>query len=44
MARMAQELSDMLGRAVDLRTPAELHPSFQEQVLADAVTEYGDAG
>lgn len=40
MARMAQELSEMLGRAVDLRTPAELHPSFRKQVLAEAVTEY----
>jgi uncharacterized protein len=40
MARMAQELSDMLGRPVDLRTPAELHPSFRDQVLAEAVTEY----
>ena len=40
MARMAQELSDMLGRSVDLRTPAELHPSFRDRVLAEAVTEY----
>jgi len=43
MARMAQELSAMLGRPVDLRTPAELHPSFRDQVLAEAVTEYVSA-
>lgn len=40
MARMAHELSDMLGRPVDLRTPAELHASFRDRVLAEAVTEY----
>jgi hypothetical protein len=40
MARMAQELSAMFGRPVDLRTPAELHSSFREQVLSEAVTEY----
>lgn len=34
MARMTEQLSQMLGRPVDLRTPAELHPSFREQVLA----------
>ena len=43
MARMAEQLSLMLGRPVDLRTPAELHPSFREQVLAEAVTEYAAA-
>lgn len=40
MARMARQLSEMLGRTVDLRTPAELHRSFRESVLAGAVTEY----
>jgi uncharacterized protein len=40
MARMAQELSAMLGRTVDLRTPAELHSSFRNRVLAEALTEY----
>lgn len=40
MARMAEELSRMLGRTVDLRTPAELHRSFRDRVLAEAVTEY----
>jgi uncharacterized protein len=40
MARMAQELSDMLGRPVDLRTPAELHSSFRDRVIAEALTEY----
>ncbi len=40
MARMARELSQMLGRQVDLRTPAELHRSFRATVVAEAVTEY----
>jgi predicted nucleotidyltransferase len=40
MARMAEELSQMLGRSVDLHTAAELHPSFRQQVLAEAQTEY----
>ena len=40
VARMARELTDMLGRSVDLRTPAELHPSFREEVLKEALTEY----
>lgn len=40
MARMTRELSAMLGRRVDLRTPAELHSSFRNQVLAEALTEY----
>jgi predicted nucleotidyltransferase len=40
MARMAEELTQMLGRPVDLRTAAELHPSFRDQVLAEAKTEY----
>jgi hypothetical protein len=30
----------MIRRHVDLRTPAELHPSFREQVLAEAMNEY----
>jgi predicted nucleotidyltransferase len=40
MARMARELSALLGRAVDLRTPAELHPAFRDEVMREALTEY----
>ncbi len=40
MARMARELTAILGRRVDLRTPAELHRSFRDAVLSEAVTEY----
>lgn len=40
MARMERELAAMLGRAVDLRTPAELHAAFREEVLRKARTEY----
>ena len=40
MARMARELSEILGRPVDLRTPAELHPSFRGRVLSEARVEY----
>jgi len=40
MARMAREFADIIGRAVDLRTPAELHPAFREEVIKGALTEY----
>jgi predicted nucleotidyltransferase len=40
ISRMTRELSEIVGRAVDLRTPAELHPSFRNHVLAEALTEY----
>ena len=40
MARMARELAVMLGRTVDMRTPAELHPAFREEVLKEALNEY----
>lgn len=40
MARMARELSHLLGRTVDLRTPAELHRAFRDEVLREAVVEY----
>lgn len=34
------ELSQMLGREVDLRTPAELSHFFREKVLVEAVVIY----
>lgn len=40
MSRMEQELTEMLGRRVDLRTPKELSRHFRDQVLADAQEEY----
>ena len=40
IARMERELSGIVGRPVDLRTAAELHPSFRAQVLDEALTEY----
>ena len=40
IARMARELGTMLRRAVEMRTPAELHPGFGEEVMKEALTEY----
>ena len=40
IARMARELADMMGRAVDMRTPAELHPAFRDEVMREALIEY----
>jgi len=40
MSRMEIELSEMLGRQVDLRTPQELSRYFRDQVLATAVVQY----
>ena len=38
--RMQRELAGILGRPVDLRTPAELHPAFREEVMKEALTKY----
>jgi hypothetical protein len=43
IARMSRELSEIVGRTVDLRTPAELHPSFRGRVQAEAFVEYAAA-
>jgi predicted nucleotidyltransferase len=40
MARLTRELTTILKHPVDLRTPAELHPAFREEVLKDARDEY----
>lgn len=40
MARMEVELSDLLGRKVDLRTPAELSRYFREDVMREAMELY----
>jgi predicted nucleotidyltransferase len=40
LARMEIELSEMLGRKADLRTPADLSRYFRDEVLADAEVQY----
>lgn len=40
MAALQNELTDMIGRAVDLRTPEELSRYFRAEVLAEAVAQY----
>jgi predicted nucleotidyltransferase len=40
MADLEAELHDILGRKVDLRTPAELHQRFREQVTRSAEALY----
>lgn len=40
---MEQELSEMLGRKVDLNTPQFISPSFRSQVQTEAVVQYEQA-
>jgi len=40
MAGLENELSTLLGRKVDLRTPAELSRYFREDVLREAEPQY----
>ena len=40
MAGMELELTEMLGRKVDLRTPKELSRYFRDEVLAQAQIQY----
>ena len=40
MSRMEEELGELLGRRVDLRTPRELSRYFRDQVMEDALEEY----
>lgn len=44
LSRMQQELSDILGRRVDLRTADELSKYFREEVLAEAEELYVATG
>jgi predicted nucleotidyltransferase len=37
---MEEELSEILGRKVDLNTPGFLSPRFRDQVLAEAEVQY----
>jgi len=40
MARMEDELGEIVGRRVDLRTPAELSRYYRDEVVASAETQY----
>ena len=40
LADMETELSHLLGRKADIRTPAELSQYFRDEVLAAAETQY----
>ncbi len=40
LARMEVELSDWLGRKVDLRTPGELSKYFRDEVIRTAAVQY----
>ena len=40
---MEIELSELLGRKVDLNTPGFLSPYFRDQVLAEAEVQYAQA-
>lgn len=39
---MERELSNILGRKVDLNTPQFLSPLFRDDIVAEAETEYVD--
>ena len=41
LARMEEELSELVGRRVDLNTPMSLGVGFREQVLREAQVHYG---
>lgn len=40
LAGMENELSEMVGRKADLRTPEDLSPRFREKVIASAEVQY----
>ena len=40
IVRMERELSEMVGRQVDLRTPRDLSRFFRDEVVASAVPQY----
>ena len=40
MAALERELSAIVGRQVDLRTPADLSRYFRDEVMASAVEQY----
>jgi hypothetical protein len=40
LAGIERQLSELVGRQVDLRTPAELSPLFRDDVLQSAEVQY----
>jgi predicted nucleotidyltransferase len=40
IVRMERELSEILGRNADMRTPQDLSRHFRDDVLRDAVVQY----
>ena len=40
LARMESELSEILGRRVDIRTPEDLSRYFRDEVVASAAVQY----
>jgi hypothetical protein len=44
IVEMERELSEMLGRKVDLRTPRDLSRYFRDEVVASAVPQYEQEG
>ena len=42
LARMERELSGLLGRKADLRTPADLSRYFREEVLRETEVQFAD--
>jgi len=42
LAGMELELSEIIGRKVDLRTPADLSRYFREEVLSSAEIQYAE--
>jgi uncharacterized protein len=40
MASIERELSELIGRQVDLRTPADLSRYFRDEVLSSAEVQY----
>lgn len=42
MARMEEELSAIMNKKVDLRTPAELSRYFRQEVLENAEVQYAE--
>jgi uncharacterized protein len=43
LAHMQRELSEIIGRKVDIRTPLELSRYFRDEVLSRAQVQYSAA-
>ena len=42
MAKIERELGELIGRKVDLRTPADLSRYFRDEVLREAEVQYAE--